>query len=63
MTRKDYIATAAILNYASNKTHPAVFSKMVNDFAEMFAKDNDRFDVVRFHQASNFTSVLGKVQQ
>jgi len=63
MTRKDYIATAAILNYASNKTHPAVFSKMVNDFAEMFAKDNERFDVVRFHQASNFTSVLGKVQQ
>lgn len=61
MTRKDYIATAAILNYASNKTHPAVFSKMVNDFAEMFAKDNERFDVVRFHEASNFTSVLGKV--
>lgn len=61
MTRKDYIATAAILNYASNKTHPAVFSKMVNDFAEMFAKDNQRFDVVRFHEASNFTSVLGKV--
>ena len=63
MTRKDYIATAAILNYASNKTHPAVFSKMVNDFAEMFAKDNQRFDVVRFHEASNFTSVLGKVQK
>ena len=61
MTRKDYIATASILNYASNKTHPAVFSKMVNDFAEMFAKDNERFDVVRFHEASNFTSVLGKV--
>ncbi len=37
MTRKDYIATAEILKYASNKTHPAVFSKMVNDFAEMFA--------------------------
>lgn len=61
MTRKDYVATAEILNYVSNKTHPAVFSKMVNDFAEMFAKDNPRFDVVRFHQASNFTSVLGKV--
>ena len=61
MTRKDYIATAEILNYVSNKTHPAVFSKMVNDFAEMFAKDNQRFDVVRFHEASNFTSVLGKV--
>ncbi len=45
MTRKDYIATAEILKYASNKTHPAVFSKIVNDFAEMFAKDNERFDL------------------
>jgi hypothetical protein len=42
MTRKDYIATAEILKYASNKTHPAVFSKIVNDFAEMFAIDNER---------------------
>ena len=54
MTRKDYIATAAILKYASDKTHPALFSKMVNDFAEMFAKDNDRFDVNRFHEASGY---------
>ncbi len=44
------IATAEILKYASNKTHPALFSKMVNDFAEMFAKDNPRFDVKRFHE-------------
>ncbi len=29
MTRKDYIATAEILKYASNKTHPALFSKIV----------------------------------
>jgi len=54
MTRKDYVATAKILNYVSDKTHPAVFSKMVNDFAEMFAKDNDKFDVVKFHEASNY---------
>ena len=54
MTRKDYVATAKILNYVSDKTHPAVFSKMVVDFAEMFAKDNDKFDVVKFHEASNY---------
>jgi len=54
MTRKDYVATAEILRYVSNKTHPAVFSKMVNDFAEMFAKDNSRFDVKKFHEASNY---------
>jgi hypothetical protein len=54
MTRKDYVATAEILNFMSNKTHPAVFSKVVNDFAEMFAKDNERFDVNRFHKASGY---------
>ena len=61
MTRKDYVATAEILNYMSNKTHPAVFSKVVNDFAEMFAKDNERFDVVRFHEASNYHTIFGNV--
>ena len=45
MTRKDYVST---------KTHPAVFSKMVVDFAEMFAKDNPRFDANRFYSASNY---------
>ena len=54
MTRKDYVATAEILKYVSDKTHPAVFSKMINDFAEMFAKDNERFDVNRFHEASGY---------
>ena len=61
MTREDYVATAEILKYASDKTHPALFSKIVNDFAQMFAVDNERFDVKRFHEASgynvpNFTS-------
>jgi hypothetical protein len=54
MTRKDYVATAEILKYLSNKTHPALFSKTVNDFAEMFAKDNPRFDVKLFHEASGY---------
>lgn len=46
--------TAEILRYVSDKTHPAVFSKMVNDFAEMFAKDNENFDVVKFHKEANY---------
>jgi hypothetical protein len=54
MTRKDYVATAEILKYMSDKVHPALFSKTVNDFAQMFAKDNPRFDVKRFHEASNY---------
>lgn len=54
MTRKDYISTAEILKYASTKMHPALFSKMVLDFAEMFAKDNPRFDANKFYEASNY---------
>ena len=54
MTRKDYVETAKILNYVSDKTHPAVFSKMVVDFAVMFAKDNPRFDLTKFYKASNY---------
>ena len=54
MTRKDYIATAEILRYVSDKTHPAIFSKMVVDFALMFAKDNPRFDANKFYEASNY---------
>jgi len=42
------------------KRTPALFSKIVNDFAEMFAKDNPRFDVVRFHEASNYKVKVGK---
>jgi hypothetical protein len=54
MTRKDYVATAEILKFGSDKMHPALFSKIVNDFAVMFAQDNERFDVNRFHEASGY---------
>jgi hypothetical protein len=60
MTRKDYVATAEILKYMSDKMHPALFSKTVGDFAEMFAKDNPRFDVTRFHEASNYKVKVGQ---
>ena len=51
MTRKDYIETAKILNYASDKTHPALLCKMVGDFVAMFKNDNERFDEIRFRNA------------
>ena len=54
MTRKDYEATAEILKFMSDKVHPAVFSKVVNDFAIIYAKDNVRFDINKFHAASNY---------
>jgi hypothetical protein len=54
MTRKHFEAIAEILKYNSNKTHPAVFSKMVLDFAEMCAKENQNFNVEKFYEASNY---------
>ena len=51
MTRKDYVETAKILHYASDKTHPALFTKMVGDFVSMFKSDNPRFDEIRFRNA------------
>jgi hypothetical protein len=54
MTRKDYIATAEIMNYISDKTHPALFSKVIVDFAMMFAKDNPKFDANIFYKASGY---------
>ena len=54
MTRKHFEATAEILKFASDKTHPAVFSKMVNDFALIFAKENPNFNVNKFHEASGY---------
>ena len=54
MTRKDYVATAEILRYCSDKIHPAIFSKVVVDFALMFAKDNPKFDANKFYEASNY---------
>jgi len=54
MTRKDYVETAQIIKFGSDKIHPAIFSKMVVDFAMMFAKDNPRFDANKFYKACNY---------
>ena len=54
MTKKVFQETSEILKYASDKIHPALFSKMVLDFAVMFAKDNPNFDANRFYLASNY---------
>ena len=54
MTRKHFEATAEILKFMSDKIHPAVFSKTVNDFAVIFAKENPNFNVNKFHEASGY---------
>lgn len=48
MTRKDYVLTAEILNSYGSEIRTEVFEDLVNDFCEMFAKDNERFDSDRF---------------
>jgi hypothetical protein len=48
MTRKDYVATAEILNSYGSEIRQEVFEDLVNDFSEMFFTDNERFDSDRF---------------
>lgn len=48
MTRKDYVATAEILNSYGADMRIEVFEDLVNDFSEMFYADNEKFDSDRF---------------
>ena len=48
MTRKDNVATAEILNSYATEMKLEVLEDLVNDFIEMFAADNERFDSDRF---------------
>ena len=54
MTRKDYVATAKILNKMLDKITVAqeeAFDEMVTDFSDMFQADNERFLVDKFVDA------------
>ncbi len=57
MTRKDYVETADILAGVRPALESLglegeqIFSDLVNDFAEMFANDNDRFLSGKFFDA------------
>ena len=53
MTRKDYVATAKILKeWALPAMDPEDFEDLVDEFVDMFALDNERFQVDRFKQAA-----------
>lgn len=62
MTRKDYVATAEILNKFSNRIESHEFNDLVFEFGEMFLADNQRFVVEKFEQAcyQNETTKLQK---
>jgi hypothetical protein len=51
MTRKDYVATAEILNSFVNKIDSEDFNDLVFEFSEWFASDNPRFDENKFYDA------------
>ena len=51
MTRKDYVATAEILNDVIDFMHPAAYAELVTNFAEYMKSDNERFDAKRFEEA------------
>ena len=54
MTRKDYVATAEILNDFYQDMPLGLeerFDNMVNDFCRLFAEDNDRFLAFKFVDA------------
>ena len=51
MTRKDYVATAEILNKYVDKVDNDYLSDLARDFSDMFQKDNERFDYLRFLEA------------
>lgn len=51
MTRKDYVSTAEILSSYQDTMDLNTFDNLINDFAEMFADDNDRFMASKFIDA------------
>jgi hypothetical protein len=48
MTRKDYVQTAEIINSYATEIKLEVLEDLVNDFCDMFAQDNEKFNSERF---------------
>jgi hypothetical protein len=51
MTKKDYIQTANILNSVADEIDFITLANVAEQFAEMFAKDNNLFDHAKFIDA------------
>jgi hypothetical protein len=59
MTRKDYVATAEILNgFKDLIGDQLLFEDLVDEFSLMFESDNERFDHVKFFNACHRESEL-----
>mgnify|MGYP003352144611 FL=1 len=53
MTRKDYVATAKILNKYKTEMESDVFADLTDDFSFMFENDNPNFNSEKFLEAIN----------
>jgi hypothetical protein len=51
MTRKDYVATAEILNDWADVMEYETLYALAKDFADYFAQDNENFNRNRFYSA------------
>ena len=51
MTRKDYVATAKILSEFAGQIDEFIFEDLVDEFGDMFAADNERFNLEKFREA------------
>jgi hypothetical protein len=52
MTRKDYVATAQILNDWADVMEYETLYALAKDFADYFASDNERFNREIFYKAA-----------
>lgn len=56
--KEDYIKAASILLSYKSKMEYSDYQKMIKSFAELFSKDNIRFDVTRFFAATKCEEVF-----
>jgi len=58
MKRKDYKALAQVIVGFQRDIHPDAYALFVWQLGEVFARDNERFDMVRWEDACGLTHEL-----
>jgi hypothetical protein len=57
MTRKDYVSVAQILNSFQDSIDTLTFEDLIDEFADMFTADNERFQFDKFYAACTKTEL------
>ena len=50
-TRKAFVSVSNILNQFAHEIDKTTFSDLVDEFGDLFANDNPRFDLDKFREA------------